>query len=92
MYLFTSALNNKLPVYYSLVLDPIAWKQDVLQHPLTLIRVMTVSRLSVSLRALLRSHKEWFPDLELLVEEPPRFKTIRNLLVQPREEILAENI
>ena len=83
---FAIRSNMKLPLYLSLVLDPIAWKQNAFQHPWNdlsacdfppftllrqvLLRVMLSANLSLVIVTPLWP-QEWFADLlALLVEEP----------------------
>ena len=85
--LFATSLNAKLPLYYSLVLDPRAVFEDAFRHswddldlyafpPFALIgRVIALiqesSRVAMTLVAPLRPEKEWFTDLLLLLTQPP---------------------
>ena len=78
--------NWKLPIYVTLVLHPIVWKEDAFQHsrdhlevyaffPFAITRKVPDKSISEGLTmvqvVILLPHKEWFPDLlSLLVEQP----------------------
>ena len=97
--LFATQANAKLPLYISLVPDPMAWKQEAFQHPWdhlstsfppfallrqVLSRVRLSAGLSLVLVAPLWPQKEWFTDLlSLLISEPLKLLQVWNLLVQP---------
>lgn len=86
--LFASALNKKLPVYCSLLPDPLALQEDAFLMqwddldvyafpPFNLIRrvlnrVLNAQRLRMTLVAPCWPQKEWFPDLLSLLVDLPR--------------------
>ena len=86
--LFASALNKKLPVYCSLLPDPLAWQEDAFLipwdgldayvfPPFNLIRrilnrVLESRNLRMTLVAPCWQQKEWFPDLLNLLVDLPR--------------------
>ena len=85
--LFATCLNAKLPLYCSLVPDPQAVFEDAFRHPWddldlyafppfalvgrVIARVQQSSRVAMTLVAPLWPEKEWFPDLLLLLTQPP---------------------
>ena len=98
--LSASSLNNRLPVYYSPIQDPQAIGVDSMLHswdhlqayafpPFSLIRpVVNKTRGAISAEFTLIApywpHKEWFPDLLVLLLEPPiRLPRRADLLRQP---------
>lgn len=72
-------MNKKLPVYVSLVPDPMVWRQDALQHFWDNFHTYTFPPFALLYQVLLRAHgliglslllvalcwpdKDWFPDL-----------------------------
>ena len=86
--LFASSLNKKLPVYCSLLPDPLAWQEDAFLVPWdnldvyafppftlirkTLNRVLRSQNLRMTLVAPCWQQKEWFPDLLSLLVDMPR--------------------
>ena len=86
--LFASALNKKLPVYCSLLPDPLAWQEDAFMIPWDgldayvfppfilirriLDRVLESRNLRMTLVAPCWQQKEWFPDLLSLLVDLPR--------------------
>ena len=85
--LFATCLNAKLPLYCSLVPDPLAVFEDAFRHPWddldlyafppfalvgrVIARVQQSSRVTMTLVAPLWPEKEWFADLLLLLTQPP---------------------
>ena len=81
--LFATQANTKIPLYMSLVWDPMAWKQDAFQHPWdhlstytfqpfallrqVLSRVLVSTSLLLILVAPLWPQKEWFANLMSLL-------------------------
>ena len=84
--LFAMSLNAKLPLYCSLVPDPLVVFEDAFRHPwddldlyalppfplvgLVIARVRESSRVTMTLVAPLWPEKEWFADLLLLLTQP----------------------
>ena len=87
IYLFATCLNEKLPLYCSLVPDPQAVFEDAFRHPWdnldpyafppfplvgrVIARVRESSQVAMTLVAPLWPEKEWFADLLLLLTQPP---------------------